>query len=127
MFTVQNIDEAIQETISMLPPRAPVQRRPYQPQDGRSKQAAYRSWWGMKSRCSNPNAGGYARYGGRGIRVCQRWADDFLVFLADMGPRPEGLSIDRIDNDGNYEPGNCRWATRFEQAQNRGRVVETVV
>lgn len=85
-------------------------------QGGPSK--TYNSWRGMIERCTNSNQLHYERYGGRGIRVCERW---FLFdnFLEDMGERPHGLTLDRINNDGNYEPSNCRWATGQEQRRNR--------
>jgi hypothetical protein len=73
----------------------------------------------MKQRCENPNNPKYYRYGARGIKVCERWRRSFEVFSKDMGPRPEGHSIERRDNDGNYEPSNCVWATRKAQQRNR--------
>lgn len=76
------------------------------------------AWRGMQERCGNPTNKQYADYGGRGITVCARWAGNFAAFLADMGPRPSGHSLDRINNDGNYEPSNCRWATRLQQMNN---------
>ena len=83
----------------------------------------YISWGGMKQRCINPKATGYKNYGGRGITICERWlgCGGFIHFLKDMGERPEGKSIDRIDNDGNYEPSNCQWATKEEQQNNKRR------
>jgi len=79
----------------------------------------WRSWQSMKSRCNNKKLKSYKDYGGRGITFCTRW-DKFENFIADMGPRPSlNYSIDRIDNDGNYEPSNCRWATRQQQTRNK--------
>jgi hypothetical protein len=79
----------------------------------------YRSWCAMKARCLNPKNKRYRRYGGRGITVCERWLHSFPNFIEDMGPRPPGLTLERKDNDGNYEPSNRKWATHVEQANNR--------
>lgn len=80
----------------------------------------YQSWKSAKNRCANPKTLGYHRYGGRGIRMCAAWQNSFSAFLADMGLRPAGTTLDRERNDGNYEPGNCRWATPKQQSANRG-------
>jgi hypothetical protein len=92
--------------------------------DGRFAHPLYDTWKSMRRRCTDPNWRRYDRYGGRGIRVCDRWlhgeggASGFTCFAADVGERPPGTSLDRIDNDGHYEPGNVRWATQSDQMRN---------
>lgn len=86
---------------------------------GRSQSNLYRVWSAMLGRCRNPLNAAYKNYGGRGIKVCSRWESSFENFLSDMGECPKGLTLDREDNDGNYSPNNCRWATRKMQRQNQ--------
>jgi hypothetical protein len=85
---------------------------------GQTETPTWNSWQGMRDRCRYAGGKDHHNYGGRGITFCERW-DSFANFLADMGERPPGLTLDRIDPNGDYEPGNCRWATALEQASTR--------
>lgn len=85
----------------------------------RTQSIAYPVWRAMRRRCSDPGDISFCRYGARGIKVCERWDESFENFITDMGDRPAGYDLDRIDNDGNYEPGNCRWVSHKENCRNR--------
>lgn len=91
---------------------------------GMAETSTYRAWLALRGRCNNPNTHGYKWYGGKGIRVCERWESSFAAFLSDMGERPSRRhSVDRLDGNKGYEPSNCRWATELEQGRNRSNVI----
>lgn len=91
----------------------------FEPVHSMSKSREYSSWMSMRRRCYYEKAPNYHRYGGRGIKVCGKWLDSFESFYRDMGNRPVHSSLDRVDNNGDYEPGNCKWSTAKEQSANK--------
>lgn len=90
---------------------------------GHSETTTYAVWQNMKSRCCNPKSKAWGRYGGRGIQICQRWLESFDNFVSDMGPRPHGKTLDRLDNNKGYSPDNCRWVTYGENNRNKRNTV----
>lgn len=95
---------------------------------GKTSTAEYVIWAGMIARCENPKHKAYKNWGGRGITVCERWRESFGAFLADLGPKPfKGACLDRIDNDGNYEPGNVRWVSNQTNCRNRSKVSRVTI
>lgn len=113
-----------QERPSQEAPRSPRKRLSPDGQNIR-KTSTYKTWVRMRKRCQNENSDSYKHYGGRGIEICQRW-NDYENFLADLGERPKGMTLDRINTNGNYEPSNCRWASWQTQQNNRrnNRILE---
>jgi hypothetical protein len=116
--TMLTIHPSIKESQAPSPLAATLTLKNIKTTHGKSKSNTYRIWAAMLSRCTNPKATNYKYYGGRGITVCKRWLK-FENFLADMGERPDNLSIERKNNDGPYRPDNCKWATQKEQANNK--------
>jgi hypothetical protein len=115
-----HIEQATQHQRAVLTPKAI--------KHGAYRTPEYQLWANMKDRCNNPNNKNFSHYGGRGVRVCPQWESSFEVFLADMGPRPSSKhSVDRYpDKNGDYQPGNVRWATQIEQANNKRNTRKTV-
>jgi len=113
---IKNLKSGVSSSCGCIGRKKTIERNT---KHGKRYTKVYKTWQDMKARCSNKNMKQYKDYGGRGIRVCDEWEGDFMAFYKVVGDAPKNMTIDRIDNDGNYEPSNVKWSTVSEQCQNK--------